>query len=163
MTTPNPYAPPQSEVADPSPLEAAPPLWNPNAAASWSVLLSPIFGAWLHMKNWQAMGETQKAAASRQWLWMSVAFLVLMVLLSVALPENDALGALSRFGGIGLLVAWYFSLGKSQNAVVLARYGKGYPRKGWLKPLGWALLAWLGFMFAAVLVGIVAGVMAGST
>jgi hypothetical protein len=45
--------------------DAAPALWNPNAAANWSLLFSPMFGAWLHMKNWAALGEPERAAARR--------------------------------------------------------------------------------------------------
>lgn len=161
MQAPNPYAPPKADVADMQTREAAPPLWNPNAAASWSLFFSPIFGAILHMKNWQAMGEPQKAAASRIWAIASAAFLVFMVLLSVWLADNKAVDALARFGGFGMLVAWYYALGKSQNAFVLARYGKDYPRKGWLKPLGIAIGAWVGFMVAAVIVGVVAGMLGG--
>ena len=66
MSQENPYAPPTAAVADIGTATAAPrpPLWNPGAAASWSLLLSPVFGAILHMKNWQAMGE-QTAGAQR--------------------------------------------------------------------------------------------------
>ena len=64
----NPYAPPQADV-EPVAVEtpAAPSLWNPNAAASWSLIFTPIFGAILHMKNWEALGEPQKAAGARSW------------------------------------------------------------------------------------------------
>lgn len=31
-------------------------LWNPNAAVNWSVLFTPIFGAWIQAKNWKALG-----------------------------------------------------------------------------------------------------------
>ena len=48
---PNPYAPPTARVDDVATGDAAPALWNPNAAANWSLLFSPAFGAWLHMKN----------------------------------------------------------------------------------------------------------------
>ncbi|MCF8207062.1 MAG: hypothetical protein K9J82_18410 [Methylotenera sp.] len=161
MSTPNPYAPPQADVLDLPQHEAAPPLWNPNAAASWSLLFSPIFGAWLHMKNWQAMGETEKAATSKTWLVTITVFLILLVLISVVLPESKGVDALARFGGFGLLVAWYYQIGKSQNAFVLARYGKGYPRKGWLKPLGIALLAWIAFFLVAVVIGVIAGIASG--
>jgi hypothetical protein len=50
MTT-NLYAPPKAQVADIVQAEAAPALWNPGAAASWSLLLSPAFGAILHPHN----------------------------------------------------------------------------------------------------------------
>ena len=61
----NPFAPPQAEVADVPTGEAAPALWNPNAASSWSLLFSPIFGAYLHMQNWQALGQPDKAEQCR--------------------------------------------------------------------------------------------------
>ena len=61
----NPYAPPKAVVADIAPRQDSPPLWNPNAAANWSLLLSPAFGAFLHMKNWEELGEPAKAAASK--------------------------------------------------------------------------------------------------
>ena len=161
MNTDNPYAPPQADVADVPLREAAPPLWNPNAAASWSLLFSPIFGAWLHMKNWQALGETQKAAASKTWIVLSIAFLVVIAVLSGFLPESKGMDALARFGGLGLLVAWYYNIGKSQNAFVLARFGRDYPRKGWLKPLGIALLVCLAFFIVVVVIGVAAGIAAG--
>lgn len=161
MTTPNPYAPPKADVVDLPSQEAAPPLWNPNAAACWSLLFSPIFGAWLHMKNWQAMGETDKAAASKTWIWLSVAFLVTFGLISGFLPDSKTMDGLARFGGIGLLIAWYYNIGKSQNALVLARYGSDYPRKGWLKPLGIALLVCVAFFVVMVVIGVVAGIATG--
>ena len=32
--------------------EASNALWNPNTAANWSFLFSPLFGAYLHALNW---------------------------------------------------------------------------------------------------------------
>jgi hypothetical protein len=157
MDQANPYAAPVAEVADVTALEASPPLWNPNAAASWSLLFSPVFGAWLHMLNWQAMGEPEKAAASKRWLIGSAVMLVLIVMGSIALPDTKALDALSRIVGFGVLIAWYYAIGKSQNAAVLARYGKNYRRKGWAKPLLLALAGLLGFMVLGVIIGFMYG------
>jgi hypothetical protein len=75
--TPNRYAPPTADVADIGRGQTAPALWNPNAAASWSVLFSPAFGAFLHMKNWQALGEPAKASAAKIW---AIATLLVMVI-----------------------------------------------------------------------------------
>ena len=158
MSSSNPFAPPTAEVADVSVLEQSPPLWNPNAAAAWSLVFSPIFGAILHMKNWQALGQPEKAAICKNWAIGVVGFIVFLVLFSLFLPESKALDALSRFGGIGILVAWYYNIGKSQQAFVLARYGKTYARKGWAKPICLAVLVFLGFIVAA---GIVIAVLGG--
>jgi hypothetical protein len=162
LNTPNPYAPPKAAVRDISSAEAAPSLWNPNAAASWSLLLSPVFGAILQMKNWQAMGEAEKAGASRQWAIGCFIVLVGFIIASAVLPDSKAFEGLTRAGGIGLLIAWYYGNGKAQNAHVLARYGKNYPRKGWLRPLFYALLALFALIVVAALVGGVIGAISGS-
>jgi hypothetical protein len=150
---PNPYAPPTARVDDVTSTtrELAPKLWNPNAAVNWSLLFSPAFGAWLHMKNWQALGEPQKAKTAKTWIIVS---LVLIVGLSVAagmLPESKGLDAATRSLGLILLIAWYASSGRAQATLVKQRFGKEYPHKGWTQPLLWALGAVLAF-FALVFV-----------
>ncbi|MDR7336156.1 hypothetical protein [Roseateles asaccharophilus] len=162
MNAKNPYAPPEAAVADVVGREPSPQLWNPNAAASWSLLFSPIFGSILHMKNWQAIGDAQKAATSKNWAIGSAAFFVLLIVLSVVVPESKGLDALSRGSGIGLLVAWYYAIGKSQQSLVLARYGKDYPRKGWAKPIGIAILGCIAFIVVAGLLGLLIGMVAGT-
>lgn len=156
MSAENPFAPPKADVADVGTLQAAPPLWNPNAAASWSLLFTPLFGSLIHMKNWEAMGEKEKAATSRMWVYASLFFLALVVL-SVLLPDSRKLDVLFRGAGIGLLVGWYYSSGKAQNAFVLARFGHNYPRKGWAKPLLLALAAVVAFMVLAFILVLVFG------
>ena len=148
FVTPNPFAPPRSEVADVVRGEASPSLWNPNAAARWSLLLTPAFGAFLHMKNWQALGEPGKAATSKTWLIVILfLFLVLgLALLSGFMPEVKALDRLSSWASIALLLTWYFSSARSQVAFVAGRFGTNYPRRGWLKPISLALLAFVGVL-----------------
>jgi uncharacterized membrane protein YfcA len=144
----NLYAPPKAPVADIVQGEVAPALWNPGAAASWSVLFSPAFGAFVHMKNWQALGEPDKAAASKKW---AVIYLVTIVGLSVVaafLPSNKVIPGIVRLGGFVLLLSWYFVSGKPQMEFVKSRYGKQYPRKGWAQPL---LIA-VGVMIGVILV-----------
>jgi len=161
VSSSNPYAPPKAAVADVvSPIES-PPLWNPNAAASWSLVFSPVFGAVLHMKNWQAMGEPAKAAAARNWALASVAFFAVLILSTIALPESKVIDLLSRAGGLVLLLGWYYASGKAQNAAVLARYGKNYRRKGWAKPLLVALAAVVGFFVLAGAAGFLFGMLRG--
>src|SRR5436190_17925418 len=64
----NPYGPPAAPVADVISLGEPPRLWNPNAAASWCLLFSPVFGAYLHMRNWQALGDERHAQVNRNWM-----------------------------------------------------------------------------------------------
>jgi L-asparagine transporter-like permease len=159
----NLYAPPRAEVADVSHLSTppgtAPKLWNPNAAASWSLLFTPVFGAWLQMKNWQALGEPEKAAISKNWMLGTAVFMVLAVLLSVVLPDERVSDVLGRVSGLALLITWYYLHGKSQNAYVEARFGKTYPRQNWGRPLLLGLLAYVGFLVLSVAVGFAAGML----
>lgn len=159
MNTENPYAPPQAAVSDVTGRDSAPALWNPNAAASWSLLFSPVFGSILHMKNWQAMGDEARAARSKRWAIGSIAFFVALVVLSVVLPDSQAMDGLSRLAGFALLIAWYYRLGKSQSAYVLARYGRDYPRKGWARPLGIAVGLFVAFIVVGGLIGFVIGML----
>lgn len=146
----NPYEPPKSEVADVVRGGAAPPLWNPNAAASWSLLFSPAFGAYLHMKNWQALGDDGKAAAQKTWFIVTLFFVVCLAVVSGFLPDSKAIDSLSRFVPLALLLSWYFSSAKPQAALVKARFGTQYPRRGWGKPLLIAIAVLVVVMVATV-------------
>jgi len=157
----NPYAPPKADLERMAVPVAVPALWNPGAAASWSLLFSPLFGAILHMKNWQAMGETQKAASARAWAIGIGVFFILLAIVSVVLPESKAIDSLSRFLGLGLLLTWYFASGKPQQAHVRAKFGENYPRRGWSKPLLLALLALIGYFLIAFVVVLVYGLLVG--
>jgi len=149
------YAPPKSKVADIVPSEAAPALWNPGAAASWSVLLSPAFGAFLHMKNWEALGESDKAAASKKWAVIYIVTISVLFVAAAFLPPIRAMPGLFRLTGFALLLGWYFASAKPQMNFVKLRYGTEYPRKGWGQPILIAVGLLFGFGFV---VGLIAGV-----
>ena len=157
----NPYAPPRAEVADIARGERTPALWNPNAAANWSLLFSPVFGALVHMKNWQALGESEKATSAKHWAAGALVVFVVLALVSGLAPDNKAMDALSRIVPIGLLFGWYFASARHQTAYVKARFGKNYPRRGWLKPLVFGVLGIVGFVLALGLVGVLVGVVLG--
>ena len=85
--------------------ESAPKLWNPNGAFFWSMLFTPIMGAWLHAKNWKELNQPDKAKKSMQWVYAGFAFLIVVLFL----PDN--IGVLP---GLIYLVAWYFISGIEQ-------------------------------------------------
>lgn len=153
----NPYAPPLAEVADVPSGEAAPALWNPNAASSWSLLFSPIFGAYLHMKNWQALGRPDKAEQCRKWLVGLVAFVLVATLAPVVIKNVALVDGLGRIGGFVLLITWYYAIGKSQQTYVFGRFGKTYPRRGWTVPLLVALGLFAGLLVVVAVVAFTLG------
>lgn len=154
MTESNPYAPPGARVSDLPGGEHSPALWNPFAAALWSVLFTPLFGAILHMKNWNALGDPKRAAESKYWGIGYVVFFIISGVASDFFPESKALDAMTRVGGIAFLCAWYITSGKIQTAHIRATYGKSYARRGWLLPISIAvvvLIAVLALLFAVIM------------
>lgn len=158
MQTGNRYAPPRAEVRDvqDTQIDEAPPLWNPAAAANWSLLFTPVFGAALHMKNWQALGEPEKARQAKGWMIGSIVYLVIATGLAAVLPETRNVDALMRSAGLAMLLAWYFSSGRAQQKYVKERFGKDYARRGWGKPIGYTVLVFLGLFAAAMVVALFA-------
>jgi hypothetical protein len=135
----NPYAPPAARVEDAA-FETAPALWNPNAAANWSLLFSPAFGSLLVYLNWKAIGNESEAKTAQLLFYVNLAVLALVM------------G--TNFRGIALpwLIAWYFASARRQAKFVREHYGNDYPRKGWGKPLGLAVLALVGCIVVLVAV-----------
>ena len=107
------------------PTNAPPALWNPNAAALWSGLFSPAFGAFLHARNADAMGRVNEAEANRMFFYLWIVYFG-VTLTPIPIPRGTA---------GGLLLVWYLVLGRSQAAYVKEKWGDGYERKRWTTPL----------------------------
>jgi hypothetical protein len=152
----NPYTPPQASLTEVNQLDPSPPLWNPNAAAAWSLLFSPIFGSILHMKNWQALGKTKEAAASKRWVIGCIAAMVAMIVLTFIFPESKSIDRWTTFGGFVLLIAWYAASAREQIQFVTSGYGKDYVRRGWGKPFLYVLLTFVALMAVVIVVAVVA-------
>ena len=63
-----------------------PSLWNPNVAACWCVLFTPIFGSVLVLLNWQSMQRPERVGPARAWLVASVAAFIAVLVGSIVLP-----------------------------------------------------------------------------
>jgi hypothetical protein len=123
-----------SEEIIPTVEPVQPHLWNPIAAAKWSLLLTPAFGAILHASNWKTLGKPKHARSNMIWLVITVIFLAVN-LGTLLLPDSRGIDAAIRIGGLALLLGWYFSLGKSQVIYVTDALGNDYAKKGWAVPL----------------------------
>lgn len=143
----------EGETARPTPSPIGPPpaLWNPKAAAYWSLLLSPAFGAFLHARNADAMGRVDEAKANRRWFYALIAYLCfdfLTIFVFIPIPQG-----LLDWVPIGLLFGWYLSLGKKQVTYVKETWRDGYERKSWKEPL----LVAFGVLIVTFIVFAVAG------
>jgi hypothetical protein len=152
----NRYAPPKADVEGASTgTIAAPALWNPNAAANWSLLFTPVFGAWVQMKNWTALGETQRAESSKAWLIAAAVIILGLIFLGVLMPRSGV-NSLSNPVAFLVLIVWYFANARSQAKWVAERFGADYPRRGWAQPLLWGVGAYAAVIVVAAVAGFAA-------
>lgn len=129
-------------------LQPAPPggaIWNPAAAACWSIVFTPAFGAWILMRNWEALGQPQQAAMARKWYVFSIGLLVVQVLSAAFNARLHSQPTLLQWLGLAYLGAWWVSQALPQAWLVRARFGAAYPRKGWDHALLAAVLAGIAY------------------
>jgi len=145
----NRYAPPKALVDGAVAGDRAgraPALWNPDAAASWCLLFTPVFGTWLHMKNWEALGETARASSARRWFFVAVVLITLSMLTALSSLARGNLPM--RLATFLFLIVWYFVAAKPQVAYIKSSFGVDYPRKGWGQPI----LTAIGLIVASMVV-----------
>jgi len=131
----NPFEPPKAALDGVAVVaEEAPVLWNPDAAGAWSLLFTPVFGSVLVRKNWKAIGDEDKARQGTIWLGVSIVMLLATLFTGIL--------------GFLYIIVWYFAWQRPQAQFIRERWGKDYPRKGWIVPL----LAALGIYIAVVVV-----------
>jgi hypothetical protein len=124
-----------AQIEDKVPENDLPELWNPNAAAWWGLLFTPIISSYLVSKNWQALGREKEARQGIYWL-------IGIALILIALPFFGFKGHL----GFALCIIWFIGYGIRQYLYVKDTLKGQYKRKPWGKPLlaGVVLLAMIG-------------------
>ena len=123
-----------------------PELYNPKAVANWSLLFTPIFGAYVVKSNWKMLGQEQREKRSKIWLiTLSVIYIVAILFLDESVTGLYLLS----------LAAWYFVECRSQTKY-LTENRIDYQKKKWksiaLKAAGilvgvWALFIIMGLLF----------------
>jgi hypothetical protein len=157
-----PHSPPEPiavTAADLVNQQPAVKVWNPNHAASLSVISLGIIGPLVHAHNWGALNRPEEKRKAGKWAIVFVVCYAAMVLFGDQLQHADGSSPLTLVA-IGLTIAWYFGHGRSQ-----ARYLKSLP-PGTVamkptKPLLIASLAVLGVLLAVSMFPL--GALAGKT
>lgn len=106
-------------------------LWNPSAAARWSLLFTPAFGAFVLMRNWHALGEPERAATARKWFHASLCLLLLQVCTRALNYRLGGEPLLIHPASLLFLLVWYFGAARQQARLIEARYGASYRRRPW--------------------------------
>jgi hypothetical protein len=149
----SPGAPPsRPRVTETPPAPPAPQtngaLWNPALAIWWSLFLTPAFGAFLHARNWKALGVPAKAKTSMVWFVVFMVGAFLCNFFNLYANEDSVLVVLS-FVWL-LFFVWLFVFALPQVRYVKKNLGENYPRRPWLAPV---LIAFV----AAIAIGVAAG------
>lgn len=143
---------PNSSHLDDTKRDTAPPaLWNPRAATYWGLLLTPAFSAYIHMRNWETLGNKPKAAETRMWFYTLMGYNLLCCVLSAISMIFDR--DISPPGSLAfaLIAVWHFWAGREQERHVGTSVGDSYVHRPWLK----AVLCAAGIFVAATGVSIV--------
>lgn len=125
--------------AKPASMPQPAPLFGPDAAALWSLVLTPLFGTALMLVNaWRDPQAVDRATATA---WVVAAAAALAGAIAFSLTAGHA-GAwsLARIGLAFLTVVWYVAVAQPLSKRVIRRYGAMY-RRAPTMALGWALLA----------------------
>jgi hypothetical protein len=147
---------PEAFMTIDAPCPDAPPcgLWNPSAAATWSLVFTPAFGAFIHMQNWQALGQPEQAAAARKWFYASLALLVVQIWTRALNARFGTEPLLLHPAGLLFLLVWYVGAARPQARLVRARYGARYQRKRWDSVLMGAVMAGTAYAVAGTLLSL---------
>jgi len=139
-------------IASTQPSTERPPLWNPRAATWWGVLLSPAFSAYIHMRNWEALGQDDKVAETRTWFYMMLGCVILCFVLSAVshIAQQDVTPPASI--PFALMLVWHIWGGRAQERYIAALMGVAYTRRPWSKAV-WSCIGLLlvGFLASVVL------------
>jgi hypothetical protein len=111
-------------------------LWNPNAAALWSLIFTPVFGAYLHALNWRELGDKEREESSMTWVFAGGALVLLLMLIELVVPPGYNKGDSASHGiEFAFLLAWYFGSARAQARLVKEKFGNSFTHKSWRKPL----------------------------
>jgi hypothetical protein len=128
-------------AADPGPA-----IWNPVAAACWSLVFTPAFGAYLLMRNWEALGDARQVAMARTWFVFSLGLLAVQLLSAAINQRLNSESNLMHWIGLLYLVVWCVGAALPQARLLRMRFGAGYSRKQWNRVLLGAVVAGIGYV-----------------
>jgi hypothetical protein len=118
-------------------------LWNPDAAALWSMWLTPLFGCALHLVNARVLGHRGMFVSSVMWLivcapataWAMAHMLARDTSMQSVLVASSLLAPLA--------CVWYCFAARPQSQYIVERHGRNYPRRSLVKVLVPTLLVYL--------------------
>ncbi len=147
----NPYQVPKAALTDhvSTPMGA---LWNPNAAANWSLVFSPAFGSFLHYRNWQTLGDEEEAREAKIWFVVSLVILAILPFIPHMVEDPNVKEFAPRGICFWFLIIWYFAAARSQARLVKEHFDGDYKRRSWGLPMLIALGSLLAYFAYCIMI-----------
>lgn len=120
-------------------------LWNPLGAAFWSLIFTPAFGAWIVMRNWEALGDERQARCARTWFVFSVGLLAVRLLSGAINTRLNSQSNVIHWVSLLYLALWWLAAALPHQRLVHSRLGPDYPRQGWDHALLLAVMGGFGY------------------
>jgi len=122
-------------------------LWSPSWSSFLSIFFTPAFGAYVHAKNWEILGNPEKVAINKLFFWLTGGALLLKIFFAFLSGVNPTFGRLAFIFGFSigvLLIIWYVVVARSQTVYFNDRFPRGYRRLPWRS--SWINVAGLVFL-----------------
>ena len=110
-----------------------PKLYNPNSAASLSLIFSPLFGSWCIWQNYKTLGDSVRAL--RSLIWTIIIAVIYLLLTLIALGGKSVSG-----GWLILLIVWWLAEELPQEKMLKKRAASlgvdvAYSRRSFFHPV----------------------------
>lgn len=110
-------------------------LWNPDAAALWSLLFTPLFGSVLIWLNARRLADANLLWMARWWLLASALLTGSLLTVPPLADDPQAAQGHLRLLLAGYVPLWYFLGVRPQSQQVIARHGRGHARRDMVWPV----------------------------
>jgi len=125
-------------------------LWNMDAAAFFSLALTPVFGSVLMLLNARTLGDPRGRRAATAWLTLSLALAALALWKVSAQGPSPWLGLEASAFLLPYTIFWYFLAAHAQSSRIAKAHGRKYVHRSMLRAAATAALALAGVGLASM-------------
>lgn len=139
------------EQQAPAPQQTDLRLWGPDAAAFFSLLLTPLFAAAIHFENSRVLKDARLFRIASVWLFIS--FVVTVATMFLVLSKRwDVISPFTVGGTLSIYtLIWYFAAGRTQSKYIATSFGAKYQNRGLLTPALWVFILLFAIGYAGTL------------
>lgn len=127
-----------------------PPLYNPTVVLFASLLFTPVFGGLLQAQNWEALGQADRARASRFWVRTSLWLIALYLGMQLVFRNEPIINYLGPYFLLVLWGSWVVTGAWKQLGYFRDHVPTDYPKRPLGRPLLLGGFGWLLYFMISV-------------